>query len=153
MTKVQPLRNLRKTTILVIAVFLGFLIRRIVVFAMDDVAIQDSAESELTVAQGVVCSHIVNGSPFGIDSVFDMDTRLYFYTSVSRAALADEDTLLHVWSNGADTIMKIPCHLSGETCYTTVDPKLMKEGEWSVDFVADRKLLATRQFKVTPSLR
>jgi len=152
-TKVQPLRNLRKTTILVIAVFLGFLIHRIVVLCMDDVTIQDSAESELIVAQGDVCSHIVNGSPFGVDSVFDVDSKIYFYTTVSRAAISDEDTLLHVWFNGADTVLKAPCHLSGESCYTIITPKLMKEGEWSVDFVAGHKLLATRQFKVTPSLR
>lgn len=153
MTKVQPLRNLRKTTILVIAVFLGFLIHRIVVLCMDDATIQDSADSELIAAQGVVCSHIVNGSPFGVDSVFDVNSRVFFYTSVSIATLADEDTLIHIWFNGADTIQKIPCHLSGETCFTSIEPKKMKEGEWSVDFVADRKLLATRQFKVTPSLR
>lgn len=153
MTKVQPLRNLRKTTILVIAVFLGFLIHRIAVLCMDDVAIQDSADSELIAAQGVVCSHIVNGSPFGVDSVFDVDSRVFFYTTVSIATLAEEDTLIHIWFNGADTVLKAPCRLSGETCYTTLTPKLMKEGEWSVDFVADRKLLATRQFKVTPSLR
>lgn len=153
MTKAQPLRNLRKTTIVVIAVFLGFLLHGIIAFCFKDEVIRDSAESELIVAQGEVCSHIVNGSPFGTDSVFDVDTRLYYYATVSRAAISEEDSLMHIWFNGLDTVLKAPCHLTGESCYTTVDPKLMKEGEWSVDFVAGRKLLATQQFKVIPSLR
>ena len=77
MAKIPPLRNLRKTTILVIAVFLGFLIHRIVVAYMGDYSIRDYAEAELTLAQSVVCSHIVNGSPFGVDSVFEEGMRLY----------------------------------------------------------------------------
>ena len=71
MAKFPPLRNLRKTTIVVLAVFLGFLVHRIVVAYFGDVAIRDSAEAELSLAQSVVCSHIVNGSPFGVDSVFE----------------------------------------------------------------------------------
>ena len=137
-----------------IAVFLGFLIHRTVAFLLEDVTIQvDSAEAELIEAQGVVCSHIVNGGPFGIDSVFDKDTRLYFYTTVSRAAISSDDTLLHIWFNGLDTILKVPCRLAGESCYTSIEPKLMTEGEWSVDFTSGRRLLATRQFKVEPSKR
>ena len=76
MAKFPPLRNLRKTTIVVLAVFLGFLVHRIVVAYFGDVAFRDSAEAELSLAQSVVCSHIVNGSPFGVDSVFEEGMRL-----------------------------------------------------------------------------
>jgi hypothetical protein len=38
-------------------------------------------------------------------------------------------------------------------CLTTIVPNLLKPGEWSVDLVAGRKLLATRQFIVEPNER
>ena len=83
MSKLPPLRNLRKTTVLVIAVFLGFLIHWILVANWGRETIRDSAEAELSLAQSVVCSHIVNGSPFGVDSVFEEGMRLYYYSTVS----------------------------------------------------------------------
>lgn len=153
MAKIPPLRNLRKTTILVIAVFLGFLIHRIVVAYMGDYSIRDYAEAELTLAQSVVCSHIVNGSPFGVDSVFEEGMRLYYYSTVSSALQLGGDTLMHIWFNGADTVQKLACDMTQDICLTTIVPSLLKPGEWSVDLVAGRKLLATRQFTVEPNER
>lgn len=150
MAKLPPLRNLRKTTILVIAVFLGFLVHRVVVMALDDETFLETAETELTLAQSVVCSHIVNGTPFGVDSVFEEGTRLYFYSTVSSAAQNGEDTLMHVWFNGADTIQKSACNMNQDVCFTTIVPNLLKQGEWSVDLLAGRKLLSTKQFIVEP---
>ncbi len=152
--KRQPLRNLRKTTVLVIAVFLGFFIHRIIAFCMDDETVrEDSTKVELIEAQGVVCSYVVNGSPYGVDSSFDANSKLYFYSTVARSSISEEDTLYHVWFNGLDTIQKAPCRLTGESCFTFVDPKMATEGEWSVDFVKGRKLLATKQFKVVAPVR
>lgn len=153
MAKIPPLRNLRKTTILVIAVFLGFLIHRIVVAYMGDYSVRDYAEAELTLAQSVVCSHIVNGSPFGVDSVFEEGMRLYYYSTVSSALQLGGDTLMHIWFNGADTVQKLACDMTQDICLTTIAPSLLKPGEWSVDLVAGRKLLATRQFTVEPNER
>ena len=153
MAKIPPLRNLRKTTILVIAVFLGFLIHRIVVAYMGDYSVRDYAEAELTLAQSVVCSHIVNGSPFGVDSVFEEGMRLYYYSTVSSALQLGGDTLMQIWFNGADTVQKLACDMTQDICLTTIVPSLLKPGEWSVDLVAGRKLLATRQFTVEPNER
>lgn len=150
MSRLPPLRNLRKTTIVVIAVFLGFLIHRLVVLYMGDVKIYDSVDAELTLAQSVVCSHIVNGSPFGVDSVFEEGTRLYYYSMVSSSAQLAGDTLMHIWFNGLDTVQKSVCSLTQDICHTTIVPSMLKPGEWSVDLVAGRKLLSTRQFIVEP---
>ena len=153
MAKIPPLRNLRKTTIIVIVVFLGFLVHRIVVAMLGNVAIRDSAEAELSLAQSVVCSHIVNGSPFGVDSIFEEGTRLYYYSIVSSALQLKDDTLKHIWFNGADTVQKLACKMTQDVCQTTIVPALLKAGEWSVDLVAGRRLLSTRQFVVEPSNR
>lgn len=153
MAKIPPLRNLRKTTIFVIVVFLGFLIHRIVVAYMGDYSVRDYAEAELTLAQSVVCSHIVNGSPFGIDSVFEEGMRLYYYSTVSSALQLGGDTLMHIWFNGSDTVQKLACDMTQDVCLTTIVPKLLSPGEWSVDLVAGRKLLSTRQFVVEPNER
>ncbi len=104
-------------------------------------------------AQSVVCSHIVNGSPFGVDSVFEEGMRLYYYSTVSSALQLGDDSLMHIWFNGADTVQKLACDMSQDVCLTTIVPNLLKPGEWSVDLVAGRKLLATRQFIVEPNER
>ncbi|MCF0222842.1 MAG: hypothetical protein HUK20_01095 [Fibrobacter sp.] len=146
--KQSPLRNLRKTTIVALAVLLSFFLHRVVIFFMDGDVVVESTETELSLAQSVLCSHIVNGSPFGIDSVFEEGSRLYYYSTVSAVAIGDADTLMHIWFNGPDTVQKSFCKLSQESCYTSISPKLLKPGEWSVDLVAERKLLSTRQFVV-----
>ncbi len=153
MAKLPPLRNLRKTTIIVIAVFLGFLIHRLVIIALGSTTVQETVETELTLAQSVVCSHIVNGTPFGVDSVFGEGTRLYYYSVVSSAAQLGSDTLMHIWFNGADTVQKSACNMSQDVCLTTIVPNLLKPGEWSVDLVVGHKLLSTRQFVVEPDHR
>ena len=117
---------------------------------MGDVKIYDSVDAELTLAQSVVCSHIVNGSPFGVDSVFEEGTRLYYYSMVSSSAQLAGDTLMHIWFNGLDTVQKSVCSLTQDICHTTIVPSMLKPGEWSVDLVAGRKLLSTRQFIVEP---
>ena len=67
-----PLRNLRKTTILAMVFFLGFFVHRMVLFFIDDeVSFTDNSDIELSPANSVVCRHIVNGEPFGSDSVYE----------------------------------------------------------------------------------
>lgn len=153
MAKLPPLRNLRKTTILVIVVFLGFLLHRVIILAIGNASVQETAETELTLAQSVVCSHIVNGTPFGVDSVFEEGSRLYFYSTVSSAAQLGSDTLMHVWFNGPDTVLKTACRISQDVCLSSIVPNMTKKGEWSVDLVAGRKLLSTQQFTVEPVRR
>ncbi|MCQ2103941.1 MAG: hypothetical protein MJY98_12060 [Fibrobacter sp.] len=153
MAKVSTLRNLRKTTIIVVAVFFGFLVHRLVAFCMEDVSIQSTPDAELTLAQSVICSHIVNGSPFGVDSVFEEGTRLYYYSTLSSSVKYGSDTLMHIWYNGADTVQKSICDVSAGVCHTTIVPALLKPGEWSVDLAAGRKLLSTQQFVVEPVRR
>ena len=148
-----PLRNLRKTTLLALVVFLGFFAHRIVMFFIDDdVSFTDSSDIELSPANSVVCRHIVNGEPFGSDSVFEENTRLYVFSTVSNAASFQEDSLVHIWFKGIDTIFAERCNLTGDVCNSMLASDLVEVGEWSVDLVAGRKLLASRQFRVvTPS--
>lgn len=83
-----------------VAVFFGFLVHRIVAFCLDDVSISSSADAELSLAQSVVCSHIVNGSPFGVDSVFEEGTRLYYYSTLSTSVKLESDTLAYLVQRG-----------------------------------------------------
>jgi hypothetical protein len=148
-----PLRNLRKTTVIAIAFFLGFFIHRVVtIFVDDEVHFTDNSDIELSPANSVVCRHIVNGEPFGSDSVFEENTRLYVFSSITNSARYQEDTLFHIWFLGIDTIFVEPCNLTGDVCSSMLASDLVELGEWSVDLVAGRKLLASRQFRVvTPS--
>ncbi len=148
-----PLRNLRKTTILAMVFFLGFFVHRMVLFFIDDeVSFTDNSDIELSPANSVVCRHIVNGEPFGSDSVFEENTRLYVFSSITNSARYQEDTLFHIWFLGIDTIFVEPCNLTGDDCSSMLASDLVELGEWSVDLVAGRKLLASRQFRVvTPS--
>lgn len=150
MAGLPPLRNLRKTTVIFIVVFLSFLTHRFIDYVIQDSAIKDAGNTELTKTQGVVCRHIVKEMPFGVDSVFEEGTRLYFYTTLSNAKQFAGDTLLHVWYHGMDTVLVVPCSVNTdkETCYTEIAPTLAIPGEWSVDLVVGRRLLVSQQFSI-----
>ena len=166
MAGIPPLRNLRKTTIVVALVFLAFFVHRFVTFWMDDTSLQTFSGAELTPAQSVVCRDVVRGTPFGVDSVFEETTRLYFYSTISNVIHVSKDSLKHIWFLGTDTIQTLPCEIKStdnrkgidnrsessqpefSVCHTEISPKLLKPGEWSVDLVAGRKLLSSRQFMI-----
>ena len=165
MAGIPPLRNLRKTTIVVVLVFLVFFGHRIVSFWMDDASLQSFSGAELSPSQSVVCRDVVRGTPFGADTVFEENTRLYFYSTISNPARYSSDTLLHIWYWGTDTIQTVRCIIKATeyhkgiedkefsqsgigVCHTEISPKLLKPGEWSVDLVAGRKLLSSRQFRI-----
>ena len=94
----------------------------------------------------------MNGEPFGADSVIEENTRLYVFSSITNSARYQEDTLFHIWFLGIDTIFVETCNLAGDVCSSMLASDLVELGEWSVDLVAGRKLLASRQFRVvTPS--
>lgn len=152
-SKLPPLKNLRKTTVLVLVVFLGFLVHRVVVLCSSDNIELDSYDTELSVAKSVVCSHIVNGSPFGVDSVFEEGSRIYYYSTVLQMSVLGNDSIFQIWFYGLDTIQKHKCDLNKDVCYSSMSPDSLKVGEWSVDFVAGRRLLSTKQFIVEPSDR
>jgi hypothetical protein len=151
--KFPPLRNLRKTTVFAIVVFCTFFVHRFVAFFIDyGVTFSDPADTELAPATSSVCRHIVNGEPFGTDSVFEENTRLYVFSVVTNSASYQEDSLVHIWYKGIDTIYAEPCNLTGDVCSSMLASDMVELGEWSVDLVAGRKLLASRQFRiVTPS--
>lgn len=150
MAGLPPLRYVRKTTIIVIVVFLAFLIHRIVDSLSANEPVQDVAESELSLMQGIVCRHIVSGSPFGQDSVFEEGIRLYFYTAISNIKEYKDDTLLTVWFRGLDTVQTVPCNVTGDVCFAMIAPSLLQPGDWSVDLVDRQKLLSSRQFRIDP---
>lgn len=150
MAGLPPLRYLRKTTIIVMVVFLAFLIHRVVDSLTEIDPVQDVAESELSQMQGIVCRHIVSGSPFGQDSVFEEGIRLYFYTAIPNINDFKDDTLLTVWFRGLDTVQTVPCSVTGDVCFAMIAPALLQPGEWSVDLVDHQKLLSSRQFRIDP---
>ena len=161
MAGIPPLRNLRKTTAVVVLVFFAFFVHRFIAFWMDDSSLQNFYGAELTPSQSVVCRDVVRGTPFGVDSVFEENTRLYFYSTISNAVRYSSDTLLHIWYWGTDTIQTERCIIKAKgmdgkesaqsgigVCHTEIAPKLLKPGEWSVDLVAGRKLLSSKQFRI-----
>ena len=150
MAGLPPLRSMRKTTVVLIVVFLAFITHRIVDFVLDDSSIKDVGNTELSLAQGVVCRHIVKETPFGADSVFEEGSRLYFYTIISNALQYDSDSLLHVWYKGMDTVQVLLCKVRKdyEACYTEISPSMLTTGEWSVDLVLGRRLLYSEQFLI-----
>ena len=155
MAGLPPLRNIRKTTAILLVVLLAFLTHRVVVALIKDETIKDVGNTELSLAQGTVCRHIVKEPPFGADSIFEEGSRLYFYTTISSSLKNRKDTLWHVWYHGMDTVQVLPCNLKNdaEACFTEILPKQLTPGEWSVDLVLGRRLLYSRQFVIESSIR
>ena len=148
MTATMFFRQLRKTTALLVVVFLSFAVHRTVsFFSSDEVKVEDEATAaELEVAESVVCHNIVGGAAFGIDSVFSENTRLYFYSVLEKSDSTKK--YLHKWFNGLDTVMVQPCTRTGNICLSSINPQQLKPGEWSVALVDGGHILNSRQFLV-----
>ena len=155
MAGIPPLRNIRKTTVILVVVLLAFLVHRTVAYLSTEDSIRDAGNTELSLAQGTVCRHIVKETPFGADSVFEEGSRLYFYTTISSSLKNGGDTLKHVWYHGMDTVQVLPCSQKkdSEACITEISPTLLKPGEWSVDLILGRKLLYSQQFAIDSTSR
>lgn len=161
MAGIPPLRNIRKTTVIVIAVFLSFFVHRFISLWLEDRVVVEDTKTNLSPAQSVVCRNVVRGTPFGVDSVFEEHNRLYFYSTISKVAFNSDDTLRHVWFWGTDTIQSLPCkaHSSAKgssnysVCHSEISPRLLKPGEWSVDLVVGHKLLSSKQFLIESANR
>ncbi|MCK9182516.1 MAG: hypothetical protein M0P13_06530 [Fibrobacteraceae bacterium] len=149
MQGLPPLRYLRKTTIVFLAVFLCFLGRRIYIAMNADDGTVDITQSIDKPEYSVVCRNIIGGSPFGIDSVFPSRSRLYYYSMMPKLGWeAPQRQMMHIWFYGADTVQKVLCTPVDDACESSISPELLHAGDWSVDFVEGRNLLASRQFKV-----
>ena len=155
MAGIPPLRNIRKTTVILVVVLLAFMVHRTVAYLSTEDSIRDAGNTELSLAQGTVCRHIVKETPFGADSIFEEGSRLYFYTTISSSLKNGGDTLKHVWYHGMDTVQVLPCSLKkdSEACITEISPTLLKPGEWSVDLILGRKLLYSQQFVIDSTSR
>lgn len=154
MQGLPPVRYIRKTTLVFLVVFLCFIAHRLYVSVND----LESKKVNLThedslVTFNVVCRNIVGGLPFGVDSVFQVHTRLHYYSEVPKLLwdVPVERKIKHIWFNGADTVQQVFCTLSDSTCESSIAPLLLAPGEWSVDAVEGRRLLSSRQFKVEPA--
>jgi len=144
-----PFRYLRKTALVFVFLFLCFLGHQIFV------SLHDSEESEQLnmtpekIVYSVVCRNIVSGAPFGVDSTFPERSRLHYYSLIPKSlVVSKEEPLRHIWYLGVDTLQNMPCVVSDSICFSSISPELLHRGEWSVDLVQGRKLLASRQFKV-----
>lgn len=149
MLGLPPLRYLRKTTLIFVVVFLCFLGHRLYVMFCHAPA-NDVAPTELVKnSYSVVCRNIVNGAPFGVDSVFQEHSRLYYYSPLKSVDWGmPGDSVRHVWFSGADTVERVACEVLGNFCVSSIAPELLHGGQWSVDAIQGSKLLSSRQFKV-----
>lgn len=153
MKGLPPFRYLRKTTIVFLVVFLCFIVHCVYVAVAKPVPEPENSDaSDLKIPYSVVCRNIVGGAPFGVDSVFPPHTRLHYYSELPKLAWdVPGRHVLHIWYNGADTVQKALCTLSDGACESSIAPRLLVAGDWSVDAVEGRKLLSSRQFRVESS--
>ncbi len=154
MQGLPPIRYIRKTTLFFLVVFLCFIAHRIFVSVNDlEAKKAHQTDKDSKAAYSVVCRNIVGGLPFGVDSVFQVHTRLHYYSAVPKLLwdVPVERKIKHIWFNGADTVQQVFCVMADTTCESSIAPVLLAPGEWSVDAVEGRRLLASRQFKVEPA--
>lgn len=148
MAGLPPLRRLRKTTIFLTVLFLLFFIHRMINFIAWERRSGTEENQSPIFATGVICANIVNKMPFGIDSVFQGNSRLYFYTTLRDFIPEHPDSLRHVWYYGDSLTWDVFCQFSDNHCISSISSELLRTGEWSVDFRTEKKLLANRQFRI-----
>lgn len=153
MRRLPPFRYLRKTTLLILVVFFCFIVHWIWTLIVAEESADEFSKIKLEKPRySVVCRNIVGGSPFGVDSVFPLHTRLYYFSEVPHMAWSVPDRRIrHIWYHGGDTVLSVRCTLADSTCESSISPQQLFPGEWSVDAVEGRRLLSSRQFKVESS--
>lgn len=154
MEGIPPLRYIRKTVLIFAVVFFSFFIHRIYVSLKSDTPEPVvEALSLISPEQSVVCRNIVDGAPFGVDSVFVENTRLYFFSHLpveSEFGTIDTLPFKQIWFIGLDTMLVESCKKQEHVCSSSIAPNRLRAGEWSVDLIQGRKLWTSRQFKVEP---
>ena len=91
----------------------------------------------------VLCKSFVDGHPFGADSVFrEGRDRVHAFSKIPGIAGTS-----HVWYHGGDSMASFPCSGHG-SCMSFLPADSLRAGEWSVDLVIGRHLLASRQFRI-----
>ena len=154
MQGLPPIRYIRKMTLFFLVFFLCFIAYLIFVSVNDlEAKKAHQTDKDSKAAYSVVCRNIVGGLPFGVDSVFQVHTRLHYYSAVPKLLwdVPVERKIKHIWFNGADTVQQVFCVMADTTCESSIAPVLLAPGEWSVDAVEGRRLLSSRQFKVEPA--
>lgn len=91
------------------------------------------------------CRGIVDSVPFGIDSEF-YERRDRVYAVVQGDSLPDLEL---VWYSGGNEKARFPC-VKDLPCLSSLGPDSLAVGEWSVDVILGRRLLASRQFRIFP---
>lgn len=149
MGALPPLRYLRKTTLLMAVVLFSFLSHRVYVSFNQSFFSEDRALASVKKkVNGVICRNIIEDEPFGVDSVFQENTRLYFYAQFQDTLLLHTSPVLQVWYLGADTILSKACVFKDGVCISSIRPDLLKAGKWSVDLVQEKKLWLSLEFLV-----
>jgi hypothetical protein len=149
MISFKKIRQFRKTTLILLTLFLVFLFQ--VSFKglsrhQGDSAIDAMQLTTLNNNSFVICRNIVNGEPFGLDSIFYANqNRVYFYSELPPDSSGE---INHVWFRELDTILKSNCPATESKCISSIMPGLLDSGLWSVDIVKGKKLIASKQFYV-----
>ena len=55
-----------------------------------------------------------------------------------------------VWFRNNKKVQTVPCTASNKVCYSSLSPRKLKEGLWSVDLVRGLKLIHTGVLEVLP---
>lgn len=93
----------------------------------------------------VLCHNVLDGVPFGVDSEFHAGRdRVHAFSIGPKTA-----SMSHIWFFRGDSIARTDC-LGGGICHSSLSPDSLRNGDWSVDLMVGRKLLASHQFRITP---
>ncbi|HSQ42918.1 MAG TPA: hypothetical protein VLM37_11625 [Fibrobacteraceae bacterium] len=91
----------------------------------------------------VFARDLVNGRPFSIDSEFVAGRdRVHAYAEIPGRVSREL-----VWYRGGDPVAHIRCAVA-PVCQGSLPPDSLSPGDWSVDLVEGRTLLASRQFRM-----
>ncbi len=94
----------------------------------------------------VFCRGIVDQKTFSIDSEF-IDGRDRVYAVVNTRRFATPTKLVWYW--GGTEVSRMECPPQGK-CISSLGPDSLSVGNWSVDWIQGKRLLASKQFRMFP---
>lgn len=140
-------QNLRKSTLFIIFFVLFFVVFQLAGSLREKGKYTETLPEMKTSAPRAkmeICGNIVDGKPFGVDSIFPaLRARVFAYTKIAEPV----DRKL-IWYYEADSVFSDVCDAEEEVCISSLAPEVLQVGLWSVDLMSGNQLLASRQFSV-----
>ena len=152
--KKDQLKRIRKSPLVIFLLIIVSFIPKLLEEDVKGNATNAEPQKSLTErfnAKTYIATQVVNERPIDIRNIFhEEERRVYFYSRINL--LNELKELQQLWYLDTSIVKKVDCDIQSSICYSSLSPRKLRAGLWSVDLIVNNNiLLSSQQFLVKPS--